>query len=161
MADARDEQHQFKCRLVWTGASSGQPFTYDTYSRDYRVEFEGKGPFEGSSAPVFRGDPARHNPEDMLMAAISSCHFLTYIALCAKSRIEVISYEDSPEGTMAKVDGVVKFTKAVLHPKVMIAAGADPERAKVLHERAHHHCFIANSMNFPVTAEPVIVVAGK
>ncbi|MCW5828647.1 MAG: OsmC family protein [Deltaproteobacteria bacterium] len=156
MGNPEDDVHGFKCRLVWTGGGA-QPFAYETYSREYRVDFDGKGSLSGSSAPAFRGDAGLHNPEDFLMAAVVSCHFLTYIALCAKSRIEVLAYEDAPEGTMEKVNGVVKFSSIVLHPRVTVRKGANTERAIALHERAHAHCFIANSVNFPVTAVPRIV----
>ena len=114
-----------------------------------------------SSAPAFVGDPKLHNPEDLLMAALSSCHFLTYAALCARSGIEMVGYEDDASGVMEKVDRVVKFTSAVLRPKVVLAAGTTPEKvdlAKRLHPKAHTHCFIACSVNFPVTNEPTIVV---
>lgn len=157
MADAPADKQGFKCRLVWTGAASGRPFTYDTYSREHRIEIEGKVAVNASSAPSFIGDAKLHNPEDFLMSAVTSCHFLTYIALCAKSRVQVLAYEDNPEGFIEKVDGIFRFTRIVLHPKVTVVPGADAERAKSLHERAHHHCIIANSVNFPVTNEPVIV----
>ena len=158
MADAPAEKQGFRCKLVWTGANSGKPFTYDTYSREHRIDIDGKVSVSASSAPAFIGDPKLHNPEDFLMSAVTSCHFLTYIALCAKSRIQVLAYEDNPEGFIEKVEGVFRFTRVTLRPKVTVAPNADIERAKALHERAHHHCIIANSINFPVTNEPVIVM---
>ena len=153
------EAHRFECRLVWTGAMKGTTSSYEGYSREYRIDFQGKPSLKGTAAPAFRGDPALHNPEDLLVAALSGCHCLSYLALCAKGGIQVASYEDEVYGTMSRVDGVVKFTEVVLHPKVTIAPGGDSEKAIALHERAHAICFIASSVNFPVRHEPTISVA--
>lgn len=158
MADPNSSTHHFACHLVWTGAEHGGTTHYDTYSREYRVDIEGKPSIRGSSAPPFRGDAALHNPEDMLMAALSACHMLSYVALCARSGVNVIAYEDEATGTMARVDGVTRFTEAVLRPRVTIAPGSDVEKARALHHRAHAICFIANSVNFEVRNEPTIVV---
>jgi organic hydroperoxide reductase OsmC/OhrA len=109
---------------------------------------------------VFRGDPALHNPEDLLVAALSSCHFLSYAALCARTGVTVVAYEDDASGTMDRVDGVTRFTEVVLRPRVTVAAGSDADKARALHARAHALCFIASSVNFPVRNEPTIVFAG-
>lgn len=154
-----NEPHRFECRLVWTGAMKGSTANYDTYSREYRVDFQGKPSIRASSAPAFRGDPALHNPEDLLVAALSGCHALSYLALCARGGVLVTSYEDEVYGTMERVNGVVKFTEVMLHPKVTIAPGSDGEKARALHERAHAICFVANSVNFPVRNQPTISVA--
>jgi len=156
---AAHEEHRFECRLVWTGASQGPTSSYEEYSREYRVDFEGKPSLRGTSAPVFRGDPKLHDPEDLLVAALSGCHCLSYLALCARAGVLVMAYEDEVFGRMERVDGVVKFTEVTLHPKVSIAPGSDAEKARALHERAHAICFIANSVNFPVRHAPTISVA--
>jgi organic hydroperoxide reductase OsmC/OhrA len=154
-----NEPHRFECRLVWTGAMKGPTANYDTYSREYRVDFQGKPSIRGTAAPAFRGDPALHNPEDLLVAALSGCHALSYLALCARGGIQVTGYEDEVYGTMERVNGVVKFTEVVLHPKVTIAPGSDAEKARALQEKAHAICFIASSVNFPVRNESTISVA--
>ncbi len=151
--------HHFDCRLVWTGAEKGGTTRYESYSREARIEIEGKPPLPVSAAPPFLGDPALHNPEDLLVAALSSCHFLSYAALCARSGIAVVAYEDRAHGTMDRVDGKTRFTEVVLRPRVTIAPGGDVEKAHALHERAHALCFIANSVNFEVRHEAVITVA--
>jgi len=158
MSTAKDE-HRFECRLVWTGAAKGPTADYDTYSRDYRVDFQGKPSIKGTAAPAYRGDPAIHNPEDLLVAALSGCHCLSYLALCARAGVQVIAYEDEVFGRMERVDGVVKFTEVVLKPKVSIAPGSDAEKARSLHERAHAICFIASSVNFPVRHEATVTAA--
>jgi organic hydroperoxide reductase OsmC/OhrA len=152
--------HHFVCHLVWTGAAQGATTGYEQYSREVRVDVEGKAPLPLSAAPAFRGDPALHNPEDLLVAALSSCHFLSYAALCARSGIRVVAYEDDATGTMDRVDGVTRFTEVVLRPRVTLAPGSDVEKARALHERAHAICFIASSVDFDVRHEPTIVVAG-
>jgi organic hydroperoxide reductase OsmC/OhrA len=156
---AAHEDHRFECRLVWTGAAKGPTADYDTYSREYRIDFEGKPSLRGTSAPAFRGDPALHNPEDLLVAALSGCHCLSYLALCARAGIHVVAYEDEVFGRMERVDGVVRFTDVLLKPKVSIAPGSDAEKGRALHERAHAICFIANSVNFPVRHEATVTAA--
>lgn len=159
MNAAHSDAHEFQCRLVWTGAAKGGTVDYDTYSREYRIDGAGKKhSISGTAAPAFRGDEALWNPEEMLVAALSACHWLTYAALCVRARITVITYEDDASGTMAKADGKVRFTEVVLRPRVTISAG-DAERARALHEKAHAYCFIANSVNFPVRHEPTIQIA--
>jgi organic hydroperoxide reductase OsmC/OhrA len=151
--------HEFPCRLVWTGAAKGGTTNYETYSRECRVDFPGKPSLRGSSAPAFRGDPSLTDPEDLLVASLSMCHFLSYVALCARKGVNVIAYDDDAIGTMERVDRTFKFTDVLLRPRVTIAQGSNPETARTLHEQAHHECFIANSVNFPVRNEPVITVA--
>ncbi len=167
------EEGRFECRLVWSGAAKGPTTSYEAYSREYRVDFDGKPSLKGSAAPKYRGepslrgssdpkyrgDPSLHNPEDWLVAALSACHCLSYLALCARAGVQVIAYEDEVYGHMDRVDGAVRFTEVMLHPKVSIAPGADAEKARALHERAHAVCFIANSVNFPVRNTPTITVA--
>jgi organic hydroperoxide reductase OsmC/OhrA len=156
---AQDHQHHYRATLIWTGAAQGATTSYESYSREYRMEIPGKPPLTGSSDPTYRGDPALWNPEDMLMAALSSCHALSYLALCARVRLPVTAYRDEATGLMDKQDGKIRFTEVVLHPHVMIAAGADVAKALSLHRKAHELCFIANSVNFPVRNEPQVVVA--
>jgi len=155
------DQHHFECRLVWTGAAKGGTTNYEAYSRECRVDIAGKPSIRGSSAAVFRGDPSLPNPEDLLVASLSMCHFLSYVALCARGGVNVVSYEDEASGTMSRFERGFHFTDVLLRPRVTIAAGSDAEKARVLHEKAHDTCFIASSANFPVRHEPVIkVMAG-
>jgi organic hydroperoxide reductase OsmC/OhrA len=151
-------EHHFAARLTWTGAAHGPVRDYDSYSREYRVDIDGKPPLVGSAAPPFRGSPSLHNPEDLLVAALSACHCLSYLALCARAGIVVEAYEDRATGTMAwdREQKRMRFREVVLRPTVRIADAAARERAFALHERAHHECFIASSVNFDVRNEPAI-----
>ena len=151
-------EHRFAARLTWTGAIAGPVRDYDSYSREFRVDIAGKPPLTGSAAGAFRGSEALHNPEDLLVAALAACHCLSYLALCARAGIVVESYEDGATGVMAwdPERKVMRFREVVLHPIVRIADQADLDRARTLHSRAHHECFIANSVNFPVRHEPAV-----
>src|SRR5688500_6231325 len=102
-------EHHFECRLTWTGASRGTTTNYEAYSRELLVEIEGKPPLAGSSAPPFRGDGKLHNPEDLLVAALTECHCLSYLALAARAGIVVTAYEDRATGTLALIDGKFRF----------------------------------------------------
>lgn len=150
--------HRFEARLVWTGAALGPTRDYESYSREWRVDIAGKPPLAGSAAVPFRGAADLHNPEDLLVAALASCHCLSYLALCARAGVLVVSYEDSATGTMAfdRTAKAMKFTEVTLRPIVRVASGSDLEAARRLHERAHHECFIASSVNFPVKNEPSV-----
>jgi organic hydroperoxide reductase OsmC/OhrA len=151
--------HEFTCRLSWTGAAASPTTNYKSYSRALTVEVPGRPPLAMSAAPAFLGDSSVHNPEDLLMAALSACHCLSYLALCAKYGIEVVAYTDEANGVMEWGDRTYRFTKAVLKPIVTVKKGADLQKARALHEDAHAACFIARSVNFPVTNEPVLIEA--
>jgi organic hydroperoxide reductase OsmC/OhrA len=152
-------EHRFECRLVWTGAARGPTADYATYSRDHRVDFPGKPSIPMTSAVVFRGNPDLADPEDLLVAALASCHFLSYAALCARKGVRVTAYEDEAVGVMSRGEKTFHFTDVLLRPRVTITADSDPTLARDLHHRAHLECFIAASMNFPVRHEPEIIVA--
>jgi organic hydroperoxide reductase OsmC/OhrA len=151
-------EHHFAARLVWTGAEHGPTRDYQSYSREYRVEVEGKPPLMGSAHPAFLGDAGKHNPEDLLVAALSACHMLSYLALCVRAGIEVVAYEDQASGLMAIKERKMRFVEVTLAPHVTIAAG-DLEQARALHEKAHEACFIASSVNFPVLTMPTVTRA--
>ncbi len=149
-----EKTHRYDLKLVWTGARQGPTESYASFSREYRIELKGKPPIIGSADPAYKGDPALANPEDMLMAALSACHMLSYLAVCALGRIKVVSYEDTASGTLSEVGPQRSaFTEVTLRPRVVIAAGGDIAKAKALHDQAHKICFIANSVNFPVRHE--------
>jgi organic hydroperoxide reductase OsmC/OhrA len=150
------KSHEFSCRLIWSGAKMGGTTNYAAYSREYRVEFEGKPVLRGSSAPVFRGDGGLHNPEDLLVAALSGCHLLSYLALCSRGGVVVVDYSDDAWGKMEAVNGRICFTEVVLRPKVIISQNSSVATARALHSEAHAACFIANSVNFPVHNQPTV-----
>ncbi|MEZ5850237.1 MAG: OsmC family protein [Hyphomicrobiaceae bacterium] len=152
--------HRYECRVTWTGNDGTGTSGYRAYRRDHTVAVAGKPEIAGSSDPAFRGDASRHNPEDLLVASISSCHMLWYLHLASDAGIVVTEYVDDAVGTM--VEDRARggwFNGVVLRPAIKIAPGGDVGRAIALHQAAHEKCFIANSLNFPVTVEPRIAVA--
>lgn len=155
-----DKQHRYDVNVTWTGNQGTGTSSYRGYSRDHLIQSAGKAPIDGSSDPAFRGDPTRWNPEDLLVASLSACHKLWYLGLCAEAGVVVLSYEDDAQGEMVEEhSGAGQFTSVVLRPRVVIAAGSDLENARELHHLAHQKCFIARSVNFPVTHEPDISTA--
>jgi organic hydroperoxide reductase OsmC/OhrA len=153
--------HHYKVRTVWTGNRGTGTSGYRAYDRAHVVKIDGKADILGSSDANFRGDGTRHNPEDMLVASLSTCHMLWYLHLAAEARLIVTAYEDEAEGHMQlKADGGGAFVRATLRPRVRIAGDCNAEHAAALHHEAHEKCFVANSVNFPVEVEPEIVPAG-
>ena len=126
--------------------------------RAYEIKAQGKPVIIGSSDPAFRGDRTKYNPEELLVASVSSCHLLWYLHLCAEAGVIVIDYRDCAIGKMSEdKNGSGRFTEVILQPEVTIAADNSVEKAKQLHEEAHQFCFIANSVNFPVRYQPSII----
>lgn len=154
--------HTYRLTVRWTGNKGTGTSSYTAYGRDHVIEAPGKPGIAASSDPAFRGDAARWNPEELLLAAISACHKLWYLHLAATAGIHVLAYEDHAEATMAEnPDGSGHFTTAVLRPRITIRATDDFSRAASLHHDAHRFCFIANSVNFPITCEPEIDAAQR
>lgn len=146
--------------MTWTGDLGAGTRGYRDYARDHEISAEGKAAILGSSDPNFRGDASRWNPEELLVASLSACHQLWYLHLCSAAGVVVHRYVDAAEGEMAEdADGGGRFVRVILRPRVGLAPGADTERAKALHHEAHQKCFIANSVNFPVSVEPEFEVA--
>lgn len=151
--------HAYEAEVVWTGNQGTGTSGYKAYSRDHVIRAGAKPEIPGSSDPAFRGDPARYNPEDMLVASLSACHMLWYLHLCSGKSIIVQDYRDHAVGTMVETaDGGGHFESVTLRPRVVIAAGGDLALAEALHHEAHAKCFIANSVNFPVGHEAEISV---
>jgi organic hydroperoxide reductase OsmC/OhrA len=156
-----EKRHTYTVTMKWTGNTGRGTADYRSYERAHEYGAPGKPVIPGSSDPSFRGDSTRYNPEELLVMSISSCHMLWYLHLSAVARIVVVEYEDNPVGTMVEsADGSGRFIEVAIKPTVTLAAGSDAGKAESLHERAHHMCFIANSVNFPIRVEPDTVVQG-
>ena len=149
-------EHHYALEIEWTGNRGAGTSDYKAYGRDHIVRAEGKAAIDGSSDRSFRGDAERWNPEELLLAALSQCHMLSYLHVAASNGIVVESYVDAATGTMEQThDGGGHFTSATLRPSVTISAG-DLALAMELHHEASAKCFIAASVNFPVMHEPRI-----
>jgi organic hydroperoxide reductase OsmC/OhrA len=153
-----DKQHQYAVQVVWTGNSGTGTGSYHGYERAHDISAEGKPTIAASSDPAFRGDSARWNPEELLVASLSACHKLWYLGLCAQAGVVVTAYEDAAEGSMVEeANGAGQFTGVTLRPHVTISVASDEVKAMELHRQAHAMCFIARSVNFPITNSPTIV----
>jgi len=144
---------EHRVHVAWE--RGGVDFGYESYPRDHRWRFEGGVEVPGTAAPAFRGDPKRVDPEAAFVAALSSCHMLTFLAIASRKRLVVDAYEDEATGFLEKNDaGKLAMTRVVLRPRVAFA-GAAPSAETVadLHARAHHECFIANSVRTEVSVE--------
>lgn len=146
------KQHNYEVQLEWTGNLGQGTKTYRSYRRDHSITCEGKPSIQGSSDPEFRGDPARYNPEELLVASLSSCHMLWYLHLCSVNKITVLAYRASASGTLQEnEDGSGQFIEVRLKPLVTVGSGDDSGKALALHDEAHRLCFIARSVNFAVS----------
>lgn len=153
-----NHEHHFAIALEWTGNRGTGTSGYKAYGRDHVVRAEGKHEINGSSDRVFHGDADRWNPEEMLIAALSQCHLLSYLHVAASNGVVVTGYTDAATGIMEQTaDGGGHFTSVTLRPVVTISAG-DLDLARSLHHDASLKCFIANSMNFPVRHEPQVTL---
>ncbi|MFI7694842.1 OsmC family protein [Nonomuraea sp. NPDC049655] len=151
--------HTYTTTVTWTGNRGTGTSGYRDYDRDHDLSAEGPQVIAGSSDPAFRGDPARWNPEQLLVGSLSQCHMLWYLHLCAEAGVVVTAYADHAAGTMAESGAGGHFTEVVLRPEVTVAAPEMAETAARLHEDAHKACFIAASVNFPVRHEPTVRTA--
>ncbi|PWB96252.1 OsmC family protein [Salinibacterium hongtaonis] len=153
-------EHHYAVGLEWTGNRGAGTESYRAYGRDHTVTAQGKPSINGSADRTFHGDADRWNPEEMLLAALSQCHMLSYLHVAASRGIVVTDYRDSAVGTMKQgADGGGQFVSAVLHPAVTIADSAQLDDAIDAHREASKKCFIAASVNFPVTHEPTVEAA--
>lgn len=153
------KEHIYKTELNWTGNLGEGTKTYKGYSRAHEISIEGKPIIVGSSDPHFRGDASRYNPEELLVAALSGCHLLSYLHLCAVANVVVVDYQDSAVGKMVETpEGSGHFTEVTLYPRVIISKDSDAAKALELHHKAHEVCFVANSMNFPVHTKATISI---
>lgn len=152
------KNHHYKSTIEWTGNTGKSTENYRSYERSYTISVEGKAEINGSSDPAFLGNPNLHNPEDLLLASVSSCHLLWYLHFCSVNKILVLEYTDFAEGIMMEEkNGSGKFTQIILKPRIIVAEKEMIEKALELHKKANEYCFIANSMNFEVKHEPEII----
>jgi organic hydroperoxide reductase OsmC/OhrA len=153
--------HTYTVTTTWTGNQGTGTSDYRSYSRDHTLSTPGPSPILASSDPSFRGDPERWNPEQLLVSALSDCHMLWYLHLCAVGGVVVESYVDEAVGVLAtEKSGSGEFTDVLLRPRVVVTSADMVDKARSLHEKANEMCFIARSVNFPVRHAPRILVSG-
>jgi organic hydroperoxide reductase OsmC/OhrA len=149
------KQHNYALTITWTGNKGEGTTDYRAYERSHTIHIDGKADIAGSSDAPFRGDVTKHNPEDLLLASLSSCHMLWYLHLCADAGIVVTDYTDNATGTLVETPGSGgHFSEVTLHPIVTITDDSRVDDANALHDKTHKFCFIANSVNFAVKHMP-------
>jgi organic hydroperoxide reductase OsmC/OhrA len=154
-----DLTHSYAVSLDWRGNHGTGTSGYRDYGREHIVSATGKPDIAGSADRAFHGDVERWNPEELLLAALSQCHMLSYLHVAASHGVVVTAYTDSAVGVMEQTrDGGGHFVSATIRPVVTIAGGS-VELAESLHAEASSKCFIAASVNFPVGHEPTTVLA--
>lgn len=157
-----EKLHYYRSIVTWEAGDGPGTRDYKAYSRNHEISAKGKAAIPASSDPSFRGDASRYSPEDLLVSALSSCHMLWYLHLCAVNGVVVVKYTDQPVGEMSEhPDGSGEFRKVTLFPKVTITDASMVEKAQSLHTEAHRRCFIARSMNFPVHHKPAVTCLEK
>ena len=157
---ATHREHHYAIAIDWTGNLGEGTRTYAAYGRQHEITARDMPSIPASADPAFRGDASRYNPEDLFLAALSSCHMLWYLGLCAQRGVNVVAYRDAAEGRMVEhTGGGGRFTEVTLRPQVTISADSDRQVALDLHRAAHENCYIANSVNLPVRCEPRIELA--
>jgi organic hydroperoxide reductase OsmC/OhrA len=145
-------------RITLNWEKGDVPFTYDAYPRNHAIAFKnGQETMIVSGAPVYKGDASKGDPEDLLVAALSSCHMLSFLAICAKKKLTVNSYKDDAVGFLENDSadgkgGKLWMTRVILRPQV--DCDADAATLEQVHHLAHEACFIANSVKTEVTVEP-------
>ena len=155
-------QHKYNVTIKWTGNTGTGTSDYRSYERNHIVSVEDKPDILCSSDPSFRGDNTKYNPEELLVASLSSCHMLSYLHLCAISGVVVLEYYDKAKGTMEQTpDGGGHFTEVILFPEVIVSEDSMVDKANELHHRANQLCFIANSCNFPIHHKPSCKVSNQ
>ncbi|MFT3794228.1 OsmC family protein [Flavobacterium sp.] len=146
-----NNEHHYQLHMQWTGNRGTGTSHYRDYDRNHTINFENKPELLCSADPTFRGDPTKYNPEELLLAALSGCHMMSFLHVCVNAGVVVTAYEDHATGTMVlNPDGSGHFTEVILNPIVTVAETSMLENLDALHHKSNQLCFIANSVNFPV-----------
>jgi organic hydroperoxide reductase OsmC/OhrA len=151
--------HRYQSHLVWRGSTAAG---YRGFSRAHRVVTPpAAAQIEVSADPSFRGDPQLQNPEQLLLAAASTCQLLSFLALAAQAGLDVVGYQDDAEAVMPATGERIRITQVTLRPQILVAAGTDITQVPELVDRAHDGCYIANTLNAEMVLEPAIAHAGN
>jgi organic hydroperoxide reductase OsmC/OhrA len=149
--------HTYRATLTWEGRTADG---YDQYDRAHRVTVPpAQTALDLSGDPAFKGDPDKPNPEQLLLAAVSSCQLLSFLARAARSRIDVLAYSDDAEALMPEDDPPVRITQITLRPRITVGPDANVDRVYRLVDKAHQDCYVANTLNAEMRIEAEVEVA--
>lgn len=150
------KEHLYQAKIIWIGNQGNGTSGYKAYSRDHEIKINSKSVIQASSDPSFSGNPDLHNPEELFMASLASCHMLWFLHLCSAENVIVTEYEDDVSGIMEEEkDGSGRFREVTLQPRVIVREERMVEKVDSIHSKANRMCFIANSCNFPVKHTPI------
>ncbi len=151
--------HHYATSLDWNGSTGAG---YDAYDRTHRVRPTGAPSLAMTADPTFGGDPSQLNPEQLLLAAASSCQLLSFLAVAARARLDVVAYADEASAEMPEEPTPMRITRIVLRPRVTVRSDGrvTPERIEHLLELAHRECFIANSLTSQIELQPEVALTG-
>lgn len=145
------KEHIYNLTIKWTGNNGNGTIDYRSYERYHTIWTDNKVEILASSDPAFRGDKTKYNPEEFLVASLSSCHMLWFLHLCADNGVIVTNYLDKPEGVMIETEnGGGRFKEVTLNPTITVTDIAMVDKIDEIHRKANELYFIANSVNFPV-----------
>lgn len=148
-------EHHYRAAITWSGSTGSG---YAAYSRAHRLSLPpAEDELELSSDPAFRGDPALPNPEALLLGAAASCQLLSFLALAARKRVDVVAYEDAAEAVMPEDIKPIRITQITLRPHITVADGTDADEVLRLVQQAHEECYVANSLNVGMVVNATIV----
>jgi organic hydroperoxide reductase OsmC/OhrA len=151
-----DHEHHYRTSLTWSGSTRDG---YEDYDRTHRIDLPPSPEALALSAdPAFRGSPELSNPEQLLLAAASSCQMLSFLAIAARSGIDVRSYADDAEAVMPEGDLPVRITRITLRPRIVVAAGTNLDRVQRIVEKGHEECYVANSVTSEIAIAPSIKI---
>lgn len=146
------QHHNYTAQITWTGNRGDGTQSYRSYDRTWNINTPGKPIINCSNDPLLGGDSSIPNPEDLLLCSVSACHMLWYLHLASNAKIVVTAYTDNPMGVgHIATNGAGRFLSATLQPRITLANGTDQHKADAIHNDIHNYCFIARSLNFPVT----------
>lgn len=152
-------EYKYTAGVTWTGNTGKGTLNYSSYDRSYTISVNDKPQILGSSDVAFKGDAKKHNPEELLVTAIASCHMLWYLHLCSEENVIITAYKDNISGIMKlNNDGKGCFSKVILNPTVTVLEASMREKAIELHQKANEYCFIANSVNFTIEHKPICII---
>jgi organic hydroperoxide reductase OsmC/OhrA len=144
--------HRYTTRCTWEGSTAGG---YEAYDRTHLLSAPpAQAELTAASDPAFRGDPALVNPEQLVVMAAASCQLLSFLAVAARARVDVVAYDDHGEGVMPEDDRPLRLTRIVLRPRVTVRGDVSKERLAHLTEVAHRECFVASSLRTEIVVEP-------
>jgi organic hydroperoxide reductase OsmC/OhrA len=153
------EHPAFTVQVHWTGTHTGTPESEPGYTKWHEILVANRAPLLASAPVVYGGDALGYNPEELMLASLSSCHLLTFLAVAARAKVHVVAYRAAGHGQLDMKEGKIRFVGATLTPHVTVQSQAALDRLAALHQKAHANCFMANSVNFPVLVEATGEVA--